>query len=170
MLGGTAARAALPSGLRCLVADDMPMNRKLMRRALERFCGSGWTVTDASTAEKAVELACPPSGGSSPFDLIVTDEHFAPPSTMGVMRGSDAIRAILHHFKRDGVRAPATVLCTGNARDARAKQSEGAGGNVSAEELPDLVWDKPFPDPTDGSMAAQLATVLVPRAKVAAGE
>jgi signal transduction histidine kinase/CheY-like chemotaxis protein len=161
VLNGTAARAALPHGIRCLVADDVGVNRILMKRALEKFCGIDWVATTVDTAERAIELACAPAGpdgdGRPPFDLIVMDENFAPASAKGSMRGSEAIRVIAQHAARKGGRRPAMVLCTGNT--AAARQASGDDGTEPPEGC-DLMWDKPCPDPTDGSMANELIALL----------
>lgn len=56
---------ALEPHLRVLVADDQQTNRRLLRRAFSNFFGEGWEVTEASTAEEALDLA-----GESDYDIV----------------------------------------------------------------------------------------------------
>merc|ERR1712194_580207 len=97
----------LPRQLRVLIADDVKMNRKLLRAALSRHCCSEWEIDEAATAEAAVaEMS---STIDSRYDLVLMDDHFevdgsgAKPSKMGAwehdpslvaMRGSEAIAYI----------------------------------------------------------------------------
>ena len=57
-----------------LIADDVKMNRKLLRAALSRHCCSEWEIDEAATAEAAVaEMS---STIDSRYDLVLMDDHF----------------------------------------------------------------------------------------------
>ena len=151
--GATAAAAAVPAapppaplsfppGVRVLVADDVRINRTLLRRAFVSGFGEGWSVTEAATAEEA--LAALPVGHG--FDLLVTDEHFG-----HGMRGSDVVRALREREAATGERRLAVVCCSGNAsNESPALRSCGV----------DELWDKPFPNPHDGTMQRRVAGLL----------
>jgi CheY-like chemotaxis protein len=66
--------------LRLLVAEDNPVNQKLIRRILEI---EGYTIQMAGNGQEALQLAL-----NQPFDLILMDVH------MPVMDGLAATRAI----------------------------------------------------------------------------
>mmetsp|Transcript_51156 Transcript_51156/g.111152 ORF Transcript_51156/g.111152 Transcript_51156/m.111152 type:complete len:506 (-) Transcript_51156:378-1895(-) len=142
------AFAALPKGLRVLVADDMRMNRKLMHRVLEREMKAEWVVETAETAEEAMErvLSAEPR-----FGLVIFDENFGADR----MSGSQAIRLI----REAGVTNLVIISCTG-----------ALGGSTSEEEIlasgADAVWGKPFPSWSDGTMQGELAGLLHDRRRV----
>ena len=57
-----------------LIADDVKMNRKLLRAALSRHCCSEWEIAECATAEAAVaEMS---STSDSRYDLVLMDDHF----------------------------------------------------------------------------------------------
>ena len=127
--------------LRVLVADDVLMNRRLLRRAFTSYFGQGWSVTEATTAEEAVLLAT-----ETEFAVIVMDEIFAP--GLEAMRGSAAILDLRAHEARAGVARRAVIVsCTGNASSL---DESGA----------DLVWGKPMPNFTNNEMQNELAPHL----------
>ena len=57
-----------------LIADDVKMNRKLLRAALSRHCCSEWEIDEAATAEAAVAEMSSTLG--SRYDLVLMDDHF----------------------------------------------------------------------------------------------
>ena len=57
-----------------LIADDVKMNRKLLRAALSRHCCSEWEIDEAATAEAAVAEMSSMIG--SRYDLVLMDDHF----------------------------------------------------------------------------------------------
>ena len=110
------------------------MNRKLLRRVLEQQLGAGWAVSEAATAEEVLRLHLEEGAR---YDLLVLDEIFARDPGEELMRGSEATRQL----RAAEVRTP-IIACSGNAAGA------------------DLVWGKPFPNFTDGSMQRDLARLL----------
>ena len=136
--------AVFEPNLRVLVADDVLMNRRLLRRAFTSYFGQGWSVTEATSAEEAVLLAT-----ETAFEVIVMDEIFAP--GVEAMRGSAAITDVRAHEARTGVARRAVIVsCTGNAASLTSLGESGA----------DLVWGKPMPNFTNGEMQNELAPRL----------
>ena len=134
----------LPDELQVLIADDIAMNRKLLKLTLKKI-QPGWTVAQASTAEEALELV-----RSSSFGLVFMDEDFSfgGVSEKGpLMLGSDAVRLIREHEKATGVSSPVVIISI----------------TASAHQLvdgADAVWGKPMPNLEDGSMRRQLQRSL----------
>ncbi|PZO06535.1 MAG: hypothetical protein DCF28_01610 [Alphaproteobacteria bacterium] len=108
--------SALPSGLRLLMADDVPANRELMRIIL----GSWDIVLD--TVENGAEAVQAVATGD--YDLVLMDVH------MPVMDGMDASRAI----RNLGLPASATPILalTANVQidQIEACQRAGMDGHV----------------------------------------
>ena len=142
---GAAAAASLPHNLKVLVADDIAMNRKLLRRVLEQQLGAGWEVSEAATAEEVLRLHLEEGAR---YDLLVLDEIFARDPGEELMRGSEATRQL----RAAEVRTP-IIACSGNAAGADSEKKFRVAGA-------DLVWGKPFPNFTDGSMQRDLARLL----------
>jgi len=132
---------------RVLVADDMRVNRSLLRRAFTTKFGVDWTVEEAATAEDALAALLP----GHPFDLLVMDEIFSD-IDVDQMRGSAAIRLLREReaTQQDLTRL-AVISCTGNAAHDRARLLECGA---------DDVWGKPFPNAQDGSMQKHVARLL----------
>lgn len=162
----------LPRQLRVLIADDVKMNRKLLRAALSRHCCSEWEIDEAATAEAAVaEMS---STSDSRYDLVLMDDHFevdgsgAKPSKMGdqehdrslvAMRGSEAIGYIrAFELQNPSLRPAVLIMCTGASLDADASWRKHA----------DAVWGKPFPDFTNNTMQRMLSELLRNRPDVTA--
>jgi signal transduction histidine kinase/ActR/RegA family two-component response regulator len=101
-------------GLRVLVADDHPTNRRVVELILGQM---GATVTSAENGEEAVELWS--QGG---FDLILMDMQ------MPVMDGLTATRAIREQERSSGVRTPILML-TANAMPEHVKAGREAGAD-----------------------------------------
>ena len=57
-----------------LIADDLKMNRTLLRAALSRHCCSEWQITDVSSAETAITELCVTTTARP--DLVLMDDHF----------------------------------------------------------------------------------------------
>jgi len=87
--------------LRILVAEDNPINQKLIRTTLEQF---GAEVTLASNGEEAFELR-----KQNDYDLIFMDIQ------MPVMNGIDATKEILHYEQVNHLRHVPIVALTANA-------------------------------------------------------
>jgi len=142
----------LPSDVRVLVVDDLPVNCTLLRRAL-RFCSRSWHVETRNDAESALETFCE---AATPFDLVIMDEHLS----LHGMTGSKAIEC-LRAWEEPRVasgrrRRAAVISCSGSnaiaATDAFAEFVLSMGA--------DATWAKPFPDFTNGEMQRQLRTLL----------
>ena len=142
---GAVAASSLPHNLKVLVADDIAMNRKLLRRVLEQQLGAGWAVAEAATAEEVLRLHLEEGAR---YDLLVLDEIFARDPGEELMRGSEATRQL----RAAEVRTP-IIACSGNAAGADSEKKFRVAGA-------DLVWGKPFPNFTDGSMQRDLARLL----------
>ena len=82
------------------------------------------------------------------YDLLVLDEIFARDPGEELMRGSEATRQL----RAAEVRTP-IIACSGNAAGADSEKNFRVAGA-------DLVWGKPFPNFTDGSMQRDLARLL----------
>jgi len=87
--------------LRILVAEDNPINQKLIRTTLEQF---GAQVTLASNGEEAFELR-----KQNDYDLIFMDIQ------MPVMNGIDATKEILHYEQVNHLKHVPIVALTANA-------------------------------------------------------
>ncbi len=87
--------------LRVLVAEDNPINQKLIRTTLEQF---GAHVTLASNGKEAFELR-----KQNDYDLIFMDIQ------MPVMNGIEATREILHYEKINHLQHIPIVALTANA-------------------------------------------------------
>jgi len=87
--------------LRILVAEDNPINQKLIRTTLEQF---GAEVTLASNGEEAFEMR-----KQNDYDLIFMDIQ------MPVMNGIDATKEILHYEQVNHLRHVPIVALTANA-------------------------------------------------------
>ena len=66
---------ALPEQLRVLVADDLAINRRVLRFALRKVCAA-WEVSEASSAEEALDLFERAADGGAPYGLICMDEIY----------------------------------------------------------------------------------------------
>lgn len=134
-------------GVNVLVADDMRLNRQLLRRAFETEFGANWTVREAATAEEAIALLV----GGHGFHLLVMDEVFSD-MDVGVMRGSAAIQLLRQREALEGRERLKIVSCTGNSVGESCAHLLEAGA--------DAVWGKPFPNVQDGSMQRRVARLL----------
>jgi CheY-like chemotaxis protein len=87
--------------LRILVAEDNPINQKLIRTTLEQF---GADVTLASNGEEAFELR-----KQNEYDLIFMDIQ------MPVMNGMEATKEILHYEQVNHLKHIPIIALTANA-------------------------------------------------------
>lgn len=118
------------SGMRVLVAEDVPLNREIMQYMLE---GAGATVVTAENGKQAAELFA----ASQPFefDCVLMD------LMMPVMDGLEAVRAIRAMDRPDAKSVP-VIAVTANAFYEDAKLSLQAGMD---EHIPKPVdFDKLF--------------------------
>ena len=99
-------------GLRVLVAEDNPVNQRLIRHILER---AGAQVTMCENGMIAIE-ALEAQSNSEGFDLIVMDMQ------MPVLDGPSTVRRL----RSAGVKLPILAL-TANARDEDREQCRAAG-------------------------------------------
>ncbi len=103
--------AALPPGLRILMADDAPANRELVRIVLEAWGVELDTVCDGVEAVQAISARA--------YDLVLMDVH------MPVMDGMDATRAIR---ALDGRAAKTPILAlTANVQPEQVEACRNAG-------------------------------------------
>ena len=108
----TSGTAALPEGLRVLVAEDNVVNQKLATALLEQH---GHRVEVVSDGRCAAERAA-----QQPFDLVLMDMH------MPVMDGYAAVAAIRDHERETGRHVPIVAL-TANAMQGDREQCLAAG-------------------------------------------
>ena len=90
-----AQSAALPKQLRVLVADDMSLNRRVLKMALRKV-RSKWAVDEAVTAEAALQMVRDAHAEGQPYGLIFMDENFHVHLSGGgaQMCGSEAVKLI----------------------------------------------------------------------------
>ena len=151
----------LPSGLRVLVADDVKINRILLRNSLKWVLPQP-KLTEAATGEAALELL-----REGNFDLAILDEIYDNGSGNEgkTLRGSDVTRQVraLEAQRLAGAPPPsdghptgtrprmAIIGCTGNAgTPEHASIALGAGQ--------DVIWPKPVP--TKDEMRRDICRVL----------
>lgn len=102
-----------PSHVRVLLADDVELNRLVLRGFLT---GIGWTVDEAADGRQAAAKA--ESGG---YDLIVLDLR------MPVMDGFAAARAIRQHERETGTPPIPLVALSAGAAATDRRRAEQAG-------------------------------------------
>ena len=143
----------IPRDLHILIADDMPMNRKIMERklAMEPFADLGYFVTHASSAEEVVRLM---KANHSQYDLLLIDENFNPASG-GHLLGSEATKIIRAWEEEVGAPRIPIISCTGNCTQNDAERYIQAGV--------DHCWGKPLP--TQADMASDLARLVTQHSK-----
>ena len=154
-------------GLSVLIADDIKLNRTLLKHAFRcHFDGAFTTIIDVATAEEALEAAC-----RTAFDLIVMDENFEPPgrSRQSLMRGHEAVRR-LREMESSNLRAASRPIVPRIAIICSTGNASTPGVNVALlNSGADGVWDKPFPCATNGSMQRSLAALAPQLLYAAAG-
>ncbi|KAL1500157.1 hypothetical protein AB1Y20_012827 [Prymnesium parvum] len=119
-------------GVNVLIADDMKVNRKLLRKVFEGTFGCH--VTEAATAEEVLEIILVQRKS---FELILIDEQFE----TNKMTGSQAVAEL----RKDTSISPVIISCSGNEL-RMPDRFDGVDG----------VWSKPYPDWRDGSLQVQL--------------
>lgn len=141
---GTESATLLPKGLRVIIADDMPMNRKMLSRVLLNSIGAEqWTVHEASSGEEVLRTCF--EEGAKP-DIVFMDENFGD----DMLRGSDTIQ----HLRDGGMASLVISLTTEDAAVERCLQS-GA----------DAFWRKPFPAFRDGTFQRELSALCAAKAR-----
>jgi two-component system, sensor histidine kinase len=108
--------------LRFLVADDIKMNRTMLKRRLQNSICPTCIVAEASTGEEALVMC-----GNENFDVIIVDQYME--EAGGVMVGTD----VIYTLRRMGVNS-IIIGCSGNDLD-----EEFTDAGV------DMVWQKPIP-------------------------
>lgn len=104
--------------MRILVAEDDPINQRVVEAMLQTFGVSALIVSDGAAAVAQVKRA--------PFDLILMDIH------MPVMDGLAAI-ARIRAFEQDHARRAAPIYVISSSHDGsdlRASASAGADGHL----------------------------------------
>ena len=141
----------LPSGLRVLLADDMPLNNKLLGHAL-RKCRADWVIESCLSVDEALEMFSAAAAEQKPYDLCVVDEHMS--DAPDAMVGSQAIAVMREREREAGGGARAVLVsCTGDSEMAgfeAAARAQGADG----------VWTKPFPNFANGELQGSLVGLL----------
>jgi two-component system sensor histidine kinase RpfC len=123
------AQSGLDTRLAILVAEDNPVNQRVMRGLLEH---AGHAVTIARDGEEALALL---ESGEHAFDLAIVDMH------MPLLSGPEVVQR--WRFMEDG-RLP-IVMLTADARNEAQAACEAAGANafltkpVNSRELIDLL-------------------------------
>ncbi len=113
---GFAATATLAQlGLRVLVAEDNPVNRRLITRVLERF---GCRSTVARNGREALEAV---RAGAAEIDVLLLDLH------MPEADGLTVLRAIRSGEAGEAARALTVVALTADAREEQRLQGLEAG-------------------------------------------
>jgi CheY-like chemotaxis protein len=133
--------------LRILVADDLVYNRQVMANIFRRF---DWHVTEVESAEEVLERMLQ---AGEHYDILSIDEHF------GVNRllGSEAIRQLRSKLRPDAGKPQLMIIsCTGFVDLGVMADKEIYLLKAGA----DIVWTKPLPNWTDGTMQRQLAAHL----------
>ena len=69
--------------LRVLIADDVTINRMLLRRALSQIKGPRWILSEATSAEETLTMTL-----SESYDLLIVDEYYGP---RDLLTGSEMI-------------------------------------------------------------------------------
>jgi CheY-like chemotaxis protein len=137
----------LPRGLSVLVADDLAYNREVAAKIFRRF---SWHVSEAESAEQVLERLL---DSGEQYDILLTDEAFGP----DCMLGSEAIRQLRSKLRTQEGRPPLFIIsCTGFV-------DQGVMAGKEPELLQagaDVVWAKPLPDWSDGTMQRQLTAHL----------
>ncbi|WP_332873114.1 ATP-binding protein [Caulobacter hibisci] len=103
-------------GLRVLVAEDHPGNRKVVEIVLEPFGVDLTMVEDGEAALRALE--------DQPFDAVLMDMQ------MPVMDGLSATRAIRAREAASGARRTLVIMLTANAMDEHVAAAHAAGADL----------------------------------------
>ena len=136
-----------PRQRRVLVADDAVINRRLLRRAFEKYFDPPWHVSEATTAPEALNVLKTAAVCGQPYDLFIADENYEP---VDVTKGTEVIRELRSYEAAHGLPRMAVILCTGNSDAA----NNGNDGSI------DLCWIKPFPKFADGTMQAAVMAMF----------
>ncbi|ADG09686.1 integral membrane sensor hybrid histidine kinase [Caulobacter segnis ATCC 21756] len=111
-----AAETVSLEGLRVLVAEDHPTNRKVVEIVLEPFGVDMTLVADGEAALAALD--------EKPFDAVLMDMQ------MPVMDGLSATRAIRAREAASGARPMLVIMLTANAMEEHIAAAEAAGADL----------------------------------------
>ena len=136
-----------PRQWRVLVADDAVINRRLLRRAFEKYFDPPWHVSEATIAPEALTMLKTAAMCGQPFDLFIADENYEPAD---VTKGTEAILELRAYEAVHGLPRMPVILCSGNIDVAQ----DCSDGSI------DLCWTKPFPKFADGTMQAAVMAVF----------
>lgn len=142
-----AERSVEPLSVRVLIADDLKMNRVVLKHALTKALpAKSLDVLECSSGEAALELLSAELGS---FDLAFLDENFG----SGLMQGTDVTRAVRQLESSKCVSHPMLIIgCTGNAGPGELDRKCMDSGQ-------DAVVAKPLPQ----DFAERLARLLARR-------
>ena len=139
--------SGVPRQRRVLVADDAVINRRLLRRAFEKYFDPPWHVSEATIAPEALTMLKTAAMCGQPFDLFIADENYEPAD---VTKGTEAILELRAYEAVHGLPRMPVILCSGNIDVAQ----DCSDGSI------DLCWTKPFPKFADGTMQAAVMAVF----------
>jgi two-component system, sensor histidine kinase len=138
------AKAPLPEGLRILLADDQPLNIKILSQRLKRILKAP-VFTTARTGEEALELL---TRGS--YDLAILDEIFGNDND-AALTGLGVTAAVREAGIKSGLGGELPIIgATGNETPRHTEMARSIGQAA--------VWGKPPPDPD--KMVQDLRRVL----------
>jgi len=139
-------KRSLPPGLRCLVADDLYFNRKLLRRYLtttEPFNTLSWNVEECDTGEGVIERVC---DSQQRYDILFLDEHYE--TAGGKLRGSEVLGVLKARVSPEQM--PVLITTSGNCLPEDVAYYSSCGA--------DDTFGKPLPNKYD--LGRRLLTLL----------
>mgnify|MGYP003328608125 FL=1 len=137
---------SLPPRLRCLVADDLYFNRKLLRRYLtttEPFNTLQWNVEECDTGEGVIERVC---DSQQKYDILFLDEHYE--TAGGKLRGSEVLGVLKARVSPEQM--PVLITTSGNCLPEDVAYYSSCGA--------DDTFGKPLPNKYD--LGRRLLTLL----------
>lgn len=137
---------SLPREMRCLVADDLYFNRKLLRRYLTTtapFDTLRWHVEECDTGESVIERVC---DEAERYDILFLDEHYE--SAGSKLRGSEVLGVL--KARVDPEHMPVLITTSGNCLPEDVAYYASCGA--------DDTFGKPLPNKYD--LGRRLLTLL----------
>jgi CheY-like chemotaxis protein len=124
--GAGAASGASKRKLRCLLADDHPLNLRLVTRLMELDGFEVRAVPDGAAALDALKASYEPTEGEAPYDVAVLDMQM--PRLTGPEAAS-AFRAWERAVRPTSARLPIAAL-TANVLEEHAEECKAAGMDI----------------------------------------
>ena len=137
---------SLPREMRCLVADDLKFNRKLLQRYLTTiapFDALRWHVEECDTGEGVIERVC---HKAERYDILFLDEHYE--SAGGKLRGSEVLGVLKARIEEEHM--PLLITTSGNCLPEDVAYYASCGA--------DDTFGKPLPNKYD--LGRRLLTLL----------